>query len=196
MKKVINTQELKKLHRRHRGYALLFAVLVSSVVLAVGVSILNISRKELLLTTGAEQSQYAFYAADTGYECALYQDYQNNSFVSTSTGNGVFTVNCGATYTGSVPAIYPSPVAVTLNTIGLNTSQYVYSFNFQVSNAGSCVAVTVTKTYTTVTVGTTTSTTASTSVLSDGFNTGWEASPGDCNAPSNSKVERALLASY
>jgi hypothetical protein len=38
--------------------------------------------------------------------------------------------------------------------------------------------------------------TASTTVFSDGFNVGWESSPGDCNGFSISKVERALVASY
>jgi len=180
-----------KLQKKDKGYALLFAVLVSAVVLGVGVSILNISRKELLLTTGAEQSQYAFYAADTGYECALYQDLQNASFTSTTTGSNLFTVNCGVT--GSSPAIYPSEVTVSAGPAGVNTAEYDYVFNVPVSQVGSCAAITVKKTLDT---SSSTNVTASTTVFSDGFNVGWESSPGDCNGFSISKVERALVASY
>src|ERR1700679_626641 len=82
-------KKMKALAKSHRGYALLFAVLVSAVVLGVGVSILNIARKEILLTAGAANSQYAFYAADSGYECAVYQDLANLAFVGTTTAPNV-----------------------------------------------------------------------------------------------------------
>jgi len=177
----------------NRGYALLFAVLVSAIVLGVGVSILNISRKEILLTSGAQQSKYAFYAADAGYECALYQDHVNNAFTSTSTGSTFSLSECGETFSGATPSSY----APTVTETNPNSNVYQFVFNVPVSQTGSCAAVTLTKTYTTVVVGTSTNTTVSTNLLSDGFNVGWEASPGDCNAATSTpKVERALLATY
>ncbi len=180
-------------HRKfleNRGYALLFAVLVSAVVLGVGVSILNISRKEILLTSGAQQSKYALYAADAGYECVLYQDYHKNAFTSTSTTGYTFPLSeCGATYTGTTPNSF-APTVTESNPSG-NVYQFVFSI--PVSQVGSCAAVTLTKTYDT---SPSTDITVSTQVLSDGFNVGWEASPGDCNTPNQTKVERALLATY
>ncbi len=59
--------------KNNRGYTLLFSVLVSSLVLAIGISILNISKKEFLLATSARDSAAAFYAADGGLEYMLYQ---------------------------------------------------------------------------------------------------------------------------
>lgn len=54
------------------GYALLFAILVTSILLSAGLGISNIIYKELLLSAIGKQSAIAFYAADTGAECALY----------------------------------------------------------------------------------------------------------------------------
>ena len=57
-----------------RGFTLLIAVILSSVVLSVGLALLNVAYKQLLLSSSAKQSQYAFYAADSALECALYYD--------------------------------------------------------------------------------------------------------------------------
>ncbi len=67
----------------NRGYTLLFAILITSIILSVGVSILSIARKEVLLSSGAKESQTAIYMADNGLECALYWEGQN--FFSTTT---------------------------------------------------------------------------------------------------------------
>lgn len=56
------------------GFTMLFAVLISGVLMAIGISIFNISLKELRLSSTARDSNLAFYAADTGRECAIYWD--------------------------------------------------------------------------------------------------------------------------
>ena len=66
-----------------KGFAILYAVLVASLLLAIGLAIFNLTIKELLLSSSARESQFAFYAADTGDECALYWDWRNtNQFPS------------------------------------------------------------------------------------------------------------------
>ncbi len=62
---------MKKL-RSQRGYTLLFAVLVATLVLGVAIFIISLSQKQYLLAATARESTYAFYAADTGIECAAY----------------------------------------------------------------------------------------------------------------------------
>lgn len=62
-----------------RGFTLLVAVIVSSLVLAIGLSILNITLKEFILSSIARESEYAFYAADAGMECALFWDGLNRN---------------------------------------------------------------------------------------------------------------------
>ncbi len=56
------------------GFTLFYAVLISSLLLAVGIAIFNITYKELILSSGARESQSAFYAADSALECALFWD--------------------------------------------------------------------------------------------------------------------------
>jgi len=72
--KEINTKD------RRRGFAMLFAVLTASLLLTIGISIFNISLKELLISTAARESQVAFYSADSARECALYWDVKNGKF--------------------------------------------------------------------------------------------------------------------
>jgi hypothetical protein len=57
------------------GYTVLFAVLVSSLILAVGVGIMSITLKEITLSIAGRESQFAFYAADSGLECARYWEF-------------------------------------------------------------------------------------------------------------------------
>lgn len=59
---------------KSRGFTLLFAALVGSLVIAVGMAILNITIKQLTLASAGRESQQAFFAADAGVECALYLD--------------------------------------------------------------------------------------------------------------------------
>ncbi len=61
-----------KFNNTKKGFTLLFAVLVSVLILAVGASIINLSIKQIILSGSSRESQYAFYAANTGIECALY----------------------------------------------------------------------------------------------------------------------------
>lgn len=53
-----------------------FAVLVSGLTLAIGIAIYDLVTRQLALSQTTAQSQYAFYMADTGAECALYWDFK------------------------------------------------------------------------------------------------------------------------
>ncbi len=63
-----------------RGFALLIAIIFMSVMLSFGLALGSVSYKQQVLASSAVQSQYAFYAADAGLECALYYDQQQNFF--------------------------------------------------------------------------------------------------------------------
>lgn len=71
---------------------MLIAVLVSSVLLALGFAIYNIVSKELIFSSAGRESQFAFYAADSGAECALYWDYKHDAF---ATSSPLTEVQCG-----------------------------------------------------------------------------------------------------
>jgi Tfp pilus assembly protein PilX len=71
-----------------KGFTLLLATLISSLLLLLGAAIFSVIKKELVLSSLGRDSQFAFYAADTGAECALYWDFRFNAFNSTSTHSG------------------------------------------------------------------------------------------------------------
>ena len=66
----------QKEKKNEAGFTLLIAALVASVVLALGASIFDLAQKEVTLSSIGRDSQFAFYAADTAAECALYWDFR------------------------------------------------------------------------------------------------------------------------
>ncbi|MCA9365959.1 hypothetical protein KC722_00045 [Candidatus Kaiserbacteria bacterium] len=58
------------------GFALLLTLIVISVVLAVGLSLLHITMKQLTLSNVARDSEIAIHAARSGIECMQYQRQQ------------------------------------------------------------------------------------------------------------------------
>ncbi|HVW71936.1 MAG TPA: hypothetical protein VHB93_02170 [Candidatus Paceibacterota bacterium] len=63
-----------------RGFALLVAIVLSSIAAVITFSLASLAYKNLLLASDATQSQFAFYAADSALECALQADKGNVSF--------------------------------------------------------------------------------------------------------------------
>lgn len=63
-----------------RGFTLLIAVIFMAVVLSLGLALGSLGYKQAVLAGAALESQYAFYAADAGLECALRADEQDNAF--------------------------------------------------------------------------------------------------------------------
>jgi hypothetical protein len=60
--------------KNKKGFALLFAVLISGLLITIGISIFNISIKELMISASIRDSQTAYYAADSAAECFFYWD--------------------------------------------------------------------------------------------------------------------------
>lgn len=74
-----------------KGFVILFAILISALILLISSGIFNVVQKEVILSSYARESQRAFYAADSALECALYADIQGA--IDTATGPGTpFTV--------------------------------------------------------------------------------------------------------
>ncbi|MBL7045639.1 MAG: hypothetical protein ISR99_01215 [Parcubacteria group bacterium] len=112
---------------KNKGFTLLLAVLVSSLLLSIGLGIFNITIKEVLLSSIGRESQFAFYAADTGIECALYWNDKQSKFSTTTPS----TVTCGGTTVSDGGGV------------GFDTPMI---FEFEVS--GFCSVVSVTKSLT------------------------------------------------
>ena len=94
-----------------RGFVALFAMLISSIVLTISFGLLNVALKEVILSSSGRESQFGFYAADAGAECALYWDVKGfGGFASvfpTSTASQVYPndsgINCGTMLDGVTP---------------------------------------------------------------------------------------------
>ena len=86
-----------KLEGKKKGFTVLFAVIVSSLVLALGLGIVAITMKEVKLSGTGRDSQLAFYAADSGSECAEYADLTQAAFATSSSADGVPTIKCNKT---------------------------------------------------------------------------------------------------
>lgn len=83
---------------KQRGVALLFVVLVTSVLFLVAIGIANITYKELAFSIQARDSDVAFFAADTGIECGMYLNKNESAaFPGPSTigpGSGSYHMTC------------------------------------------------------------------------------------------------------
>jgi hypothetical protein len=116
----------KTTEKNEKGFTILLAALVTSLVLTLGIAIFSVAQKQVVLSSLGRSSQYAFYAADTGAECALYWDVRYDYF---STTTPTVTPACDGTpltFSGSAGAL-----------------PYTISYQFQPN--GYCAQVTVTK---------------------------------------------------
>lgn len=88
MKKVSRTRN------KDRGFTLFIAIVISATLLLVSTGIISVVVKQAFLTTANRHSQEAFYAADTGIECALYWDLKNPGGLSAFATSTTATINC------------------------------------------------------------------------------------------------------
>lgn len=85
--------------KKNKGFVILFAVTISSILLAIALGVSNIALKEVKFGTSARETNNAFFAADTGIECALINDKAGGSlFVS----SGSPVLNCNNTNISTV----------------------------------------------------------------------------------------------
>ena len=175
-----------------KGYTLLFAVIVSVLLLSIAAFILSVSRKQAILSSSARDSIYAFYAADSGLECAVENLATLGDFI---TGDGE-TISCGnntinVSQENSGGAISAGDIAYGTSTfvmptgVGADPSMLNNTASpFTQSGAASCASTTVTYYY-----NPDSSITAIT-VVTSGYNIGWNGT--DCSVTGPRKVERTL----
>lgn len=128
------------------GFTLFIAIIVMGTLLLIAVGIVSLSTRQALISTSGRESQHAFYAADTGMECALYWDVQNPTGISafaTSTGSTIFCNKdannptnewvVGGSYTSVINRInfLPDPYcAIVTVTKGLDGSTRIESLGY------------------------------------------------------------------
>lgn len=60
--------------KEQKGYAILFAVVIVSVISVIAIGLSNTTYKQLILSSVAKDSQVSFFQADTAAECAIYAE--------------------------------------------------------------------------------------------------------------------------
>lgn len=103
------------MHRKDstQGFALLITLVVVGVVLTVGLSILDLSIKQVRLSSNAKDSEVAFHAANAGMECARFvrqinsDDMELGDPITPSCFSGTVSNNSDV----AVPSIDPNPGA-------------------------------------------------------------------------------------
>lgn len=104
------------LNQKQNGFALLMALVVVSVVVSIGLSVLDLSLKQLRLSTNSKDSETAFHATNAGLECARY--WRTIESVEMEVGNPI-SPSCFGVTIGAV-----NSSAVSVATVG---AAYIYN---------------------------------------------------------------------
>jgi hypothetical protein len=78
----------------NRGFTLFIAVVITGTLLLIATGIATLAYKQGLISSYGKESQIAFYAADSGIDCALYWDVKNPSGESAFDPAQTSTINC------------------------------------------------------------------------------------------------------
>lgn len=65
--------------KEKKGFIVLIAVMVTTIILTVGMGVLNLALREFVLANVGRDSVKAFYSADTGVECAFNYDIRSST---------------------------------------------------------------------------------------------------------------------
>ena len=118
--------------RDQRGFTLLVSIVVMGTILLVATGIVNLAVRQALISASGRESQLAFYAADSGIECALYWDVQNPSGISAFATSTSSSITCNG-------------ILATVG--GGGNSNPTSIFSFTLTPDPYCVTAAVTKVY-------------------------------------------------
>jgi hypothetical protein len=163
---------IKKI-KNNKAFVLLFAVVISSIILAVTLGVLNIALKEINFSTSSKDTDDAFYAADTGVECALYYD-KDISVLQPFPSRTVQPSMMCAGFVVDENLQNPDDNFWTFSVLGLGSSGKSCAFVSILKDSGA--------------------TPAATSIISKGYNVA--DTTGDNCVPNSKSVERQLEVNY
>ena len=105
-------------YKSEAGFVILFAVTISSILLAVALGVTNIAFREVKFSTSAKDTNDAFFAADTGIEKALLQDKAPNSICTPAPCSLSFTISqLGSSFSSCVKVTADKTATPSLTTI-------------------------------------------------------------------------------
>ncbi|MEK7140483.1 MAG: LamG-like jellyroll fold domain-containing protein [Patescibacteria group bacterium] len=155
----------KNKKNNNSGFVMLFAIILSSIILTITLGVLNIALKEMNFSSSAKETGEASFAADTGVECALYYDKLSTPRFAFPDPGG--SITCATDTT--------TPV--------LSGNATIWSYDFVINNLGSssqgCVKVNVEKDATDPLA-------IITDIVSKGYNVGNSV----CDSSNSNRIER------
>ena len=112
----------------HSGFALLLTMIVISVVLAMGLSIVNSTLKQFTLSATARDSEAAFHVANSGLDCVRYYRVRMEANYLSGTGP---SISCAG-------STLQSPTTIS---VGGDVEGYLYQFQIDAPEGPSCAEV-------------------------------------------------------
>lgn len=116
------------------GFALLMSMVVMGVLISIGLSVLELSLKQVELSTNVRDSEIAFHAANAGMECSRYW---RRAASSTMEAGGAFNPTCFDTISNPV-SVVAQPITGTDVSGDGNIYKYDYNFTWGGTNAERC----------------------------------------------------------
>src|SRR3989338_7115501 len=120
MKKKYEIRNTK--YENKKGITLFIAVVIMGILLLISFAVINITLKATLFASSGKASQYAFFAADAGIECAIYWDskFEPSKFDVSANGSpincGGHSISTGQNFFGTIVRIGGLEAAAELNT--------------------------------------------------------------------------------
>lgn len=119
------------------GYAILFAVVIVSVISMLALGLSNSTFKQLVLSSLANDSQISFFQSDTATECALYADNIENM-----SSNLPSSWSCGKDINGNDMSFSISGTGEDYTTTSGVAGQSIPCFDFQITKTGTSPLIT------------------------------------------------------
>lgn len=171
--------------KKDTGFTLFIALTITATLLLVAAGIVTIALRQSFLTGSSRESQYAFYAADSGIECAIYWDVKNGTGFSafSPTSPDPTTINCNADAANTTEKVKTNPEKIIGGTVGGaatfggQSSIQPSVFRITFFPKPYCADVTVTK-----------NVDGTTQIISNGFNT--------CDSENPRRTQRSVKVTY
>lgn len=117
----------------NKGFALLMTLIVVTVVVAIGLTVLDLSTKQIRLSTNAKDSEVAFHAANAGMECARFWRRQESAAMET--GSPVSPSCFGS-------ALYSNTRTQVTSSVSGDGAVYKYDYAFTWASGSRCSQIT------------------------------------------------------
>jgi hypothetical protein len=162
---------LKKI-KKNKGFVILFAVTISAILLSIALGVASIARQEIKFGTSAKDTDNAFYAADTGIECAEINDKTTPNYFPVS--GPATKITCASSTANNITPVFTSA-----------TNSYDFVVTGLGTNNASCAKVNIKKMVNA-------DSSVSTTIIAKGYNIGDET----CSSTDPNRIERELQVSY